>query len=277
MNFRSVSHNVLGLLPLLLLALSLLAGCAGKRWESRLNEDENSKALSAITALQETYRSCPDSLDADIKIFIKSPTGNSGIAGYLQLASPSHIKFILSNPLGMMLYAFASDGNTFQILDTSRQQHIRGGIRSLAIRKKLPLVIAEGDWFSYLTGYIPSTLFQAEQVYRDASDQTIWIPLARQRSSMSDEQTWLHLDLQHQQLLGYLFLDRNGKTLAEISYGNPAKNHTLCAAKEKTQITGLPWGAKVIIELHNISTATRFTESDFVLPVPTSYSKQLVP
>jgi len=83
--------------------------------------------------------------------------------------------------------------------------------------------------------------------------------------------------LQQQTILGYLFLDASGKTLAEISYEKQEGNGDNCKPKEKIMITGLPWGSEMRIELQDISTATQFNQSDFTLPVPETYSTQLQP
>ncbi|MBL4901500.1 MAG: hypothetical protein JKY62_02475 [Desulfocapsa sp.] len=277
MHSSSVLKKLTGVFLFLCFILSLLSGCAGKRWKEPLAEEESAEIISRINVLQETYKSCPESLDADASIFWKSPSTDFGMIGYLQLSSPSYIKYILTNPLGMMIYAFASDGKTFQILDTFKYRHTRGNVRSLVIRHKLPLLLAEGDWFNYLSGRLPSDPIKIQQVTRDVSDQTVWVLLARSQFSITDDQRWVHIDLQQQTILGYLFLDASGKTLAEISYEKQEGNGDNCKPKEKIMITGLPWGSEMRIELQDISTATQFNQSDFTLPVPETYSTQLQP
>jgi len=273
----NIQKKIKGIILPLCCVLSLLSGCAQQRWKEPLAEDETSNIVLLINNLQETHNSCPESLDADARIFWKSPAADSGMIGYLQISSPSYIKYIITNPLGMMIYAFASDGETFQILNTFKYQHIRGNIRSLITRQKLPLVLAEGDWFSYLSGRLPPYPLKIQQVTRDASDQTVWALLARSESSKTDDQRWIHIDPQQQKLLGYLFLDTSGKTLAEISYEKQENNGENCKPKEKITITELPWGSEIRIELQDISTATQFNQSDFTLPVPRDYYKQLQP
>jgi hypothetical protein len=277
MHSSSTRKTIIQVILYLSLALSLLSGCAQKRWKEPLAEDESAEVTGLITTLQEVHKACSKSLDADAKIFWKSPTAESGMIGYLQLSSPSYIKYILTNPLGMTIYAFGSDGKKFQILDTFKYRHIRGSVRSLVIRQKLPLVLAEGDWFSYLSGRLPSYPLIVEQVSRDVSDQTVWVLLSRSKSSRSDTQRWVHIDLQLQQLLGYLLLDSNGKTLADISYEKQSKTPDNCTPKGNINITELPWGSEIRIELQDIDTAMEFTSLDFVLPVPDNYYTQLQP
>jgi outer membrane lipoprotein-sorting protein len=258
--------------------LVLLTGCAGKRWSEPLLEEESLEITEIITAMQEENKTCPESLDADIRIFWKSPMADSSVVGYLQLMSPSFMKFIVSNPLGMVVYAFASNGKTFQILNTSERQHIRGNVRPLAIRKELPLVLVEGDWFAFLNGQLPSHSQTPKKITRDTEDQTVWLMLSKSDTNTTSGEQWVHLDLAKRKLLGYLFLDNNGKTIAEISYEDQEGNSDGCfSSKRQVRITDLPWGAEIRIELQDIRTDTQFNDSDFSLPEPIGYFKQLQP
>ena len=265
------------ILPLYLIPILLLSGCATKRWSEPLPEKEHNEISAIFSSMQAADKSCPDSLDADAKIFWKSPGSNSGITSYLQLFSPSYVKSIITNPLGMMLFAFASDGKTFQLLNSIKHQHTRGNVRTLAIRHDIPLVLAEGDWFSYLTGYLPSSPIKIREISIDTDDTSAWILLDQSKASKTNDKIWVHIDPSKQKLLGYLFLDKNGKTIAEISYEDQDETGDICQPKEKIHITNLPWGSEIRIELQDISTEIQFNQTDFILPVPADYFKQLRP
>ena len=264
------------MLPLCLTSL-LLSSCATKRWSDPLTEEEGFEISSIISKIQDKEKSCPNSLDADAKIFFKSPTSNSGITSYVQLSSPSFIKFIITNPLGMMLYAFTSDGTTFQILDSVSHLHIRGNVRTLAIRKKMPPVLGEGEWFSYITGRLPSYPLKIQAISKDSNDTTAWIHIAQSKTGKTNGSKWVHIDPERQKLLGYLFLDASGKTIAEITYGQQKESENICQPKEKIYITNLPWGSEIKIELQDIGTGIQFNKTDFILPVPADYYRQLQP
>jgi outer membrane lipoprotein-sorting protein len=256
----------------------LLTGCARQRWAETLQDEESQKITEIISAMQEAHKSCPDSFDADARIFWKSPVADSGVSGYLKLLSPSFMKFIVSNPLGMVVYAFASNGSTFQILDSTERLHIRGHIRTLAIRKELPLILAKGDWFAFLSGHLPSHSLQLEKITRDTTDETVWLMLSRSGDDITHAEQWIHLDAAKRKLLGYLFLDKDGKTIAEISYEDLEGEKDGCLSpKKKIQITELPWGSEIRIELQDIRTDTQFKDSDFSLPIPDGYYKQFQP
>jgi hypothetical protein len=264
------------MLPLCLISL-LLSSCSTKRWSDPLTEEEGFEISSIISKIHDKEKSCPNSLDADAKIFFKSPTSNSGITSYVQLSSPSFVKFIITNPLGMLMYAFSSDGTTFQILDSVSHLHIRGNVRTLAIRKRMPPVLGEGEWFSYITGRLPSYPLKIQAISRDSNDTTAWVQLAHPKIGITDGSKWVHIDTERQELLGYLFLDAKRKTIAEISYGQQRKTGDICQPKEMIYITDLPWGSEIKIELQNIGTETSFKQSAYILPVPADYYKQLQP
>lgn len=277
MDYNKMLKNLTAfMLPLCLTSL-LLSSCSTKRWSEPLTEEEGVEISSIISKMQYQEKSCPDSLDADAKIFFKSPASNSGITSYVQLHSPSFVKFIITNPLGMVMYAFTSDGTSFQTLDSVSHQHIRGNVRTLAIRKNMPPILGEGEWFSYLTGRLPPYPLKIQTISKDSTDTTTWIHLAQPKSGTTDDSRWVHIDPERQKLLGYLFLDASGETIAEISYGEQKETGDICQPKEKIYITDLPWGSEIEIELQEISTETQFKQSDFILPVPADYYKQLQP
>ncbi len=255
----------------------LLSGCASHHWAEPLTEEEHSQIAEIIAAMQVADKTCPDSFDSEALVFWKSPLSNAAVTGYLQLLAPSFIKFIVSNPLGQPIYAFASNGDTYQSLYTRQQLHIRGGVQSLAIRKKIPQILVQSEWFALLTGHLTSQPLTILKTQHDVSDKTVWLLLAHLETNRTLEETWLHLDPDKRKILGYLFLDRDGKTVAEIVYKNSKDRVDYCTPNEKTTITNLPWGVEIIVELKDIQTNTEFSSIDFTLPVPRGYKKQLQP
>ncbi len=268
----------LSFLLIIILPLLVLTGCGSKRWSDPLQEEESLKISELIGTMQDADKSCPKNLDADAIMHWKSMVGNSAVNGYLQLQSPSSLKFIISNPLGMLYYAFASDGKTFQILDTDKRQHIRGNLRSLAMRHELPLILIHGDWVSLLSGHLPSPTLVVESVSRDTGNQTIWAKVSTPAANKTSDEQWVNIDVEKRKVLGYLFLDSNGKIIADISYGDQGKGIQNCLSTDKKiHIKNLPWGSEIKIELRDIRTDTLFSHSDFTLPVPKGYFKQLQP
>lgn len=256
---------------------SLFSACATPRW-SEISPGEEAQVADIVYKMQEKSRLCPDNLDAEARVFWKTPLSNSGINGYLQLRSPSFAKLIINSPLGMVLYAFASDGQSFQILDITQRRHISGNLRTLAIRKNVPVILVQGDLFAYLTGSLPAHPLKIREITRDSSDETVWLLIDSGASNKTSDSRWLHLDIHKKRVLGYLFLDNEGSVIADISYEKMSAIQNGCIGPEQiTTITGLQWGTEITIELRDIKTDTSFEDDDFSLPIPDSYSKQLQP
>lgn len=258
--------------------LLFLSGCAAQRWSDPIPSEGGEAISEIILAMQERETLSPQSMDANARIFLDGPGTDAAIHGYLQLNAPSFLKFIISNPLGMLAYAFASNGSSFQILDSSKHLHIRGNIRPLAIRRDLPLILVQGEWFAFLNQRLPTTESAILQVTKDISDQTFWLQFAPPPGSRTTGEQWIHLDAKQQLLLGYLFLDNSGEIVAEISYGDERREvQGDSTAARNILISELPWGTEIRIELRDIRTDTQFIDTDFTLPVPTGYFKQLQP
>ncbi len=263
-------------------ALLFLSGCATQRWTDPLTKEHSKAIEEVVSTMQQRQNLCPKSLDADARIFMKSPLADSAIKGYLVLAAPSSIKFIVTNPLGMLAYAFTSDGTNFQILNTGKRLHIRGRITSLALREKIPLMLTQGDWFAYLNQRLPSNEPAILQITKDVDDSSYWLQLGHSANITTDGSQWLHLDAKQQRVLGYLFLDRAGEVVAEISYageaGETGQEKNICfPAARSILIDKLSWGTEIRIELQDIGTDIPLNDSEFNLPVPVDYFKQIQP
>ncbi len=259
-----------------ILSLLILSGCAQNRWDKTLTDEETKAVENIIRGMQQEEQQCFQSFDTDMRMFWESPAGDSAIEGYLVLHSPSYVKFIVSNPLGQAVYAFAGNGKTFQILKTTEKQHIRGNVRSLAIRNKVPLILALGDWFAYLSGRLPLRKLIVEESGR-GSDNSIWLKLKTPKGPYTTGSVHLQIDMEKKELLSYLFLEENGDVLAEIQYGDVKTGKTACSVHTEIRITELPWGAAIRIELENFSGFDQFSKANFPLPVPKSFNTQLWP
>jgi outer membrane lipoprotein-sorting protein len=273
---NSFKHSILILC--LLITTLLFSGCAGKRWAEPLEADEKGAIEALVKRMQAKELQCPQSFDADMKMFWKTPLEDRAVEGYLQLLAPSFLKLVISNPLGQPVFAFSGDGKTFQLLEPTRRKHIRGVVRSIAIRNEIPLILAQGDWFAYLTGRLPDRQLTILEILKDKENATIWLQIAIPATkNMAEGKLFLHLAPLKEKVLGYLFLDDTGNTLAEFSYLETDGEKDRCTVQNQTVISGLPWGAEIRIEMKNLSRFDRIQKRDFTLPVPRGFSKQLWP
>ena len=260
-----------------LLFFLLLSGCTQKRWEDPFTEEENSAIQTLLRDMQQQEKQCFKSYDTDITLHWQNPAGDSTVAGYLRLLSPSLIKYVINNPLGQPVFALAADGRSFQMLKPTERLHIRGSVRSLAIRNKIPLILAQGDWFAYIAGRLPVRQLIVEESARDINDDSIWLKLKTAKGKYTTGSIYLQIEPDSRQLLSYLFMDDDEEVLAEIRYGSKMKGKAPCAVPTKIQISKLPWGTTVGIELENISGFDQFSSAGFALPVPKGFNTQLWP
>ena len=262
----------------LLLPIILLSGCAGNHWDKTLEEEETAAIAGMIQEMQEADNYCPQNLDADVKAFLNTPAENIAVQGYLQLLSPSYLKFVLSNPLGQPMFILASNGEMFQSLDMTIRRHIRGSVRSLGIRNDIPLIIIHGDWYAFFTGRLPEQPMVIKHIYRNDDEENVWIEMPATVSlTGAPEYTYISVNPQNGRVLEYLFLDENGKTIAKISYSESIVPQDICEVRKQIHITELPWDSTITLELDDVQTNMRLNKKDFILPVPKNYSKQLHP
>ncbi len=263
---------------LLLLPLSLLSGCAKRYWDTTLEEEETAVLAEVIHEMQEADKACPQNFDAEVKAFLKTPTEKIGVQGYLQLRSPSYLKFVLSNPLGQPMFILASNGDMFQSLDMTVRRHIRGSIRSLGVRNNIPLIIMYGDWYGFFTARLPKRPITVKKIYRNGEEENIWVELPESISlEGTPEYTYVSVDPLKHRVLGYLFLDDRGDTIAEISYSEPVAPGDRCEIRKQIYIKELPWDSEISLELDAVQTDMQLSKEDFILPVPKDFSKQLHP
>jgi len=254
----------------------LLSGCAQKHWDEELTEEENKAVEIILRDMQQQQQSCFQSFESDMKMFWETPAGDSAVEGYLVLYSPSSVKFVVTNPLGQPVFAFTGNGKTFQILKATEKMHIRGNVRSLAIRNKIPLILAQGDWFAYLSGRVPLRKLTVEESAKGIAN-SIWLKIGIVKGPYTTGSVHLQIDPRKKEILSYLFLDDDGDVLAEITYGKEKTGKASCGVHTDVMVTELPWGAAIRIELENISGFNQFKKRDFSLPVPKSFNTQLWP
>ena len=277
MPYNKTSPSMKFVFLCVMLLCLLCSGCAQKRWDDTLTDEENIEMQNILLAMQQQEKQCFQNFDTDMKMFWKSPVGDNAVEGYLVMNAPSSVKYVVSNPLGQPVFAFAGNGKTFQMLKPMRRRHIRGNVRSLAIRYDIPLILAQGDWFAYLTGRLPLRKLIVAESAKDNSDKTIWLKLVTAKGPYTTGSVHLQIDPDKKEVLSYLFLDDNGDVIAEIQYGGRKEGKSPCGVHKEIQVTGLPWGSEIRIELKNISGFNQFNRKDFSLPVPVSFNTQLWP
>ncbi len=261
---------------LLLLSL-VLSGCADKRWGDPLAEAEQQTAKELLLSMQAEEKQCLQSFDADMKLFTKSPVGNSAIEGYLLVSAPSFAKIVISNPLGQPVFAFAGDGRRFQMLEPMKKKHIRGTVRSLAVYNKIPPILLQENWFALLTGRLPQHTLTIVESAKDTNTDTLWIQLASHGRSITRGKRYVQINPATRKVVSYLFENEDEELVAEINYDKQQAGNSVCGLQQNVHFSGLPWGAEVTLHLKNIREYNTSQKSDYTLPVPRGFNTQLWP
>lgn len=261
---------------LLILLVLLLNGCAGRPWTSPVADNETVVITRTFEEMQERDASCFSSLDAKATLSWETPGKDRSVAGFFQLMLPTSVKFVVINPLGQPLYALVSDdGQAFQSINTSLKQHISGKISSLARQYRIPESLLSDNWGYWLTGRLHEKGARIEAIRRDGSGRGVWITVRYQDGGALGKS---HLLIQPttRQLLARILVDRQGETIAAISY-DQRMGEDACAPISRITITDLPYGSKLSIDLAEILTDRSFSAANFRLKVPADYTNEELP
>lgn len=264
-------YSLLGLLVLVFLA----GGCAQKQWRDPLGEKEQKSARKLITEHLEKRQSCTSSFDAEISATWESRVGDGGLNGYLKILLPSSVKVIALNPMGQPLYAFATDGTTFQTINAGGQVYKYGKVASFVTKHSLPENLFHGEWAQWLTGTLRLKNEQSGRLLQDAASRGIWLALELEKSQIFTHE-YLLFDTAGKRLLERVAIDKYGNESDRIIY----KQWTTvdnCPLPTAMEIQGASYGATIEIALQNILIDKELTKEQFPLQPPSGYLRKLYP
>ncbi|MBU4236458.1 MAG: hypothetical protein KKB91_06885 [Proteobacteria bacterium] len=260
---------------ILTLLVLLIQSCAGKPWTSPVADSETGLITQTFEEMQERDASCFSCLDAKTMLSWDTPGEDRSIVGFLQLMLPASVKFVILNPLGQPLYALVNNGQDFQSINTSLKQHIIGKIGSLATQNKIPKSLLSENWGYWLTGRLHEQGATIEAIHQDGSGRGVWITM-RYQDEASLNKSHLLIQPATRQLLTRILVDRDGETIATISYDRRNEQNN-CAPGSRINISDLPYGSQLSIDFTEILTDRSFSAANFRLKVPADYETQELP
>ncbi len=253
----------------LLLLLLLANGCARKPWLEPVHESLERSIRAHLLKRAEKSISCSTSLDAEVTISWESTFKKSSLSGFLQVLGPSHAKVVAVNPFGQPIMALATDGKSFQAINTLKREYSYGNLVSLSMRYNIPKQLLTGDWGNWLTGNIPTRDEAIVAIREDSSSRGIWLTTGIGNGyAKVREHLLISSDSYH--LLTRIISDGKGNIAAEIEYGG-WQEHGFCRQPTQLHITGISPGMEATIELQDILTENSFTENDFSIQSPPGY------
>ncbi len=208
---------------------------------------------------------CPAGFDALATLTWKSPLKRKSIAGFLQVLSPSHMKLGALNPLGQPLVVLATDGRSFQMIDTLKREFFLGYLAVLARRLYFSPALLLGGWGDRLYG-IPPTLTETSKILAADSPREFWIMTPLRDGELKAKEYAL-LSTESLQVRIRIITDNDERIIARIEYDD-RQRQGICAQPTKLRITGLVRGAEINIALRDILAENAFTAEDFTLRRP---------
>jgi hypothetical protein len=260
---------------ILTLLVLLIQSCAGKPWTSPVADSETAFITQTFEKMQERDTSCFCCLDAKTTLSWDTPGEDRSIAGFLQLKLPTSVKFVVLNPLGQPLYALVNNGQDFQSINTSLKQHIIGKIGSLATQHEIPESLLSESWGYWLTGRLHEQGATIEAIHQDGSGRGVWITM-RYQDEASLNKSHLLIQPATRQLLARILVDREGETIATISYDRRNEKND-CEPVSRITISDLPYGSQLSIDFTEFLTDRSFSAANFKLKVPADYETQELP
>ncbi|MBM9519801.1 hypothetical protein JWG39_08215 [Desulforhopalus vacuolatus] len=264
----------------------LLGGCAREgQWSGTLVPGEDAPQFAAVLdAMAARDALCPKTLVADLQVDYESPLEKRRLQGFLQFSLPGNYKFIVTSPLGQMVWGTAGNRRHYQVLNTMTKQYIEGGMESFVLNNKLPFFLIQSQWGNWLTGRVSSEAHRAHRIVdirKDKENRGVWITV--KTNSSEGPRDHLLINPERQQLIERVITDLENNELATVSYSdmktpapeNPDEETVQCLQPGAVTITGLPWNSHIGLNLSRIE--TRRGEESYSLPQPVRYFRQYRP
>ncbi|PIE59075.1 MAG: hypothetical protein CSA32_05905, partial [Desulfobulbus propionicus] len=137
------------------LFLFILGGCTPRPWGNLATALQEESGKKLFATLQSHHNSCPPCLIADMKIVAENHFGHRAVQGYIELMAPYSLKFIVNNPFGQPLFAFAGDEKGFQLLNTRDRLITKGTLDQFCTAFDLPTALANNNWPLWLMARLP--------------------------------------------------------------------------------------------------------------------------
>lgn len=261
----------------------LLGGCARNgQWSGTLVPEETAPQLATVLDTMAARDAlCPKTLVADVQVDYESPLEKLKLQGFLQFSLPGNYKFIVTNPLGQLVWGTAGNRRHYQAINTLKKEYIEGGMDSFVLKNKLPIFLIQSHWGNWLTGRVSYGAKRIVDIREDKENRGVWITV----KTDSPEGPWEHLLInpQLQQLVERVITDLDNDELATVNYSdmeipapeNPDEDTVQCRQPGTITITGLPWNSRIELNLSRIE--TRHEEESYSLPRPARYFRQYRP
>lgn len=277
-------------LVLLGIAGLLLAGCAVR---SPLGEPlaggERLGIEVAFLAAMAERREQLLCLDAEAELNWRTLLRSGILPGYLQALSPGQLKFVGLDPLGRPLLALVTDGDFFRLVLVPETRVYEGATTAASFRRHLPdgltPEILPQSLFALLSGGQP---FNSDivAVYQDPHGEGYWLEVAEPTRTQLLFGPGAAADGENggrSNLVRRIRLYEPGdRQPTEIVYGDyrpaalPAAGESLLLPHRIELHARRHQGLSLTLRLDDLLTDCGLSAADFQLPVPGSFTRELI-
>lgn len=265
--WKNSKYHTLLTWPLVILTL-LATGCAKKPWIDPLDEKVSKTLQARLKKSAQEKASCQSGFYAEATVSVESAVTSHTFTGFIQGLRPSHLKIVATNPLGQPILAFLTDSSTFQTLNTLKKEISMGKLRSLALKHGLPPTLLKSSWVNRLSGQLPTGI-EPQDMLLDAKAEGFWL-----RSTIETEagnyQEYYLVSPKTLLLQRLVIIDGEEKVLARIDYGE-WQNMSTCSLPGRLQVSELPKGLEVKIQMEAITPDPDLNRQDFSISIPPGY------
>lgn len=204
------------------LALFLLlgGGCATLPATRPLVELQQQQAEARFREAMARQEECPASLDAQVRLSLKSLLQKGTISGFVQAKAPSFLKFTGLNPLGQPMLLLATDGTFFRYVSVVEGKGYEGLVTAAAFEKYAPRGFAPAHAFYWLAGRLAPEEQRIFSVARDPEGQGFWLELAYAADAAGGKPLRRHVlfDPAQQVIRRHLVADADDRILVDVRY-----------------------------------------------------------
>ncbi len=264
---KNVFTHITSLLFLIVLVLS--SSCAKKPWLKHVDESLDTSIRNTLTEITEKRKACITDFNAEIIISWSSTFDKKSFSGILQILPPTHAKLVTLNPLGQTILALATDGKSFQTVNTLKREYAQGTFKSFVLRYDLPAPLLSGNLVYWLTGYVPLLDNEPTSILNDSQARGYWIVRTIENNYIEAKEYLLIDSLTHN-LLTRIITDLDENVIAKVGYSDWLE-HGNCQQPTNVLISKLSTGFKASIQLKDFIWENSYTKEDFHIASPPNY------
>jgi len=254
----------------LVLAVLLLAGCAGKIPQTTPLERSETERVEASFA-EFSKRACPLSLDADITLEMQLLGKTEKSPGMLLYEGPSSFRYAMVDPLGRSLFIMATDGATFSMVYNREAKAVTGSTASRFWQDYVPPGVSADDIVLLLAGRLPANL-RLLDIRADKKGAGYWLYGVGTEGIRHE----ILFALQTSRVLRHILKDGSETVLFDVSYDQYEETDALCSQPSVLSVEGKTITGTVILRLDRFFTDQAILSQAFQITPPGHFLVQKV-